>query len=111
MINKILLATLLLIAFQANAFTITFTGYVSGIILIASPEYNASVSGLLKNAIDWASRSETGSYSREAFNGKKFVIMSASPGSGGGAKGLTHLRAIIEALGGTANKVAATKNY
>lgn len=73
----------------------------SDIILIASPEYNASLSALLKNTIDWASRSETAGSSREAFKGKKFVIMSASPGSSGGARGLIHLRTIVEAIGGT----------
>lgn len=73
----------------------------SDIILIASPEYNGSLSAVLKNAIDWASRSENGGGSREAFKGKKFVIMSAAPGSGGGARGLVHLRTIIENIGGT----------
>lgn len=71
------------------------------VILIASPEYNGSLSAVLKNAIDWASRSEDGKSSREAFKGKKFVIMSASPGSGGGDRGLAHLRTIIENIGGT----------
>lgn len=71
------------------------------VILIASPEYNGSISGVLKNAIDWASRSERATSSRDAFKGKKFAIMSASPGSSGGAKGLSHLRSIIEHIGGT----------
>jgi NAD(P)H-dependent FMN reductase len=69
-------------------------------IIIASPEYNGSLSGVLKNAIDWASRSEDGKPSREAFQGKKFAIMSASPGAGGGNRGLIHLRAIIQNIGG-----------
>lgn len=73
----------------------------SDVILIASPEYNGSLSAVLKNAIDWATRSENGGGSREAFKGKKFVIMSASPGSSGGARGLVHLRTIIENIGGT----------
>jgi NAD(P)H-dependent FMN reductase len=73
----------------------------SQVIFIASPEYNGSLSGVLKNAIDWASRNENGDSSREAFKGKKFVIMSASPGAGGGARGLKHLRIIIENIGGT----------
>lgn len=73
----------------------------SNIILIASPEYNGSLSGTLKNAIDWASRNEKGESSRDAFKGKTFVLMSASPGSGGGTRGLVHLRAIIENIGGT----------
>lgn len=73
----------------------------SDAIMIASPEYNASLTAVLKNALDWASRSENASPSRDAFKGKKFAIMSASPGTGGGARGLVHLRAILEAIGGT----------
>lgn len=73
----------------------------NAIILISSPEHNGSVSALLKNTIDWASRDPKGGFSREAFQGKKFVLMSASPGSLGGARGLVHLKMILEALGGT----------
>ena len=71
----------------------------SDVILIASPEYNSSLTALLKNLIDWASRKEQNG-SREAFKGKTFAIMSASPGAGGGAKGLGHLRTILKDLGG-----------
>ena len=70
------------------------------VIFIASPEYNDSVSGVLKNTIDWASRNETGGSSRDAFKGKRFVIMSASPSAKGGINGLNHLKAIIESIGG-----------
>lgn len=73
----------------------------SDVILIASPEYNASLSAVLKNAIDWASRGETGGGSREAFKGKIFAIMAASPGSSWGARGLVHLRTILEDIGGS----------
>lgn len=73
----------------------------SDVILIASPEYNASLSAVLKNALDWASRGEAGGGSREAFKGKKFAIMAAAPGSKGGARGLVHLRTIVEDIGGT----------
>jgi NAD(P)H-dependent FMN reductase len=69
-------------------------------IIIASPEYNGSLSAVLKNVIDWASRDEKGQGSREAYKGKKFAIMSASPGQGGGVRGLAHLRTIIENIGG-----------
>jgi NAD(P)H-dependent FMN reductase len=69
-------------------------------VIIASPEYNGSLSAVLKNVIDWLSRSEQGEGSREAFLGKKFAIMSCSPGSGGGAGGLIHLEAILKRIGG-----------
>lgn len=70
------------------------------VIIIASPEYNGSLSAVLKNALDWASRNEEGKPSRDAFKGKKFALLSASPGQGGGSTGLTHLRSIIERIGG-----------
>ena len=73
----------------------------SQVIVIASPEYNASISAVLKNALDWTSRAETGGSSRIAYKGKKFVLLSASPSSSGGKRGLVHLKAIIEAIGGT----------
>jgi len=72
----------------------------SEVIIIASPEYNGSVTAALKNMIDWASRSEEGGSSREAFKGRRFVLLSASPGSGGGARSLRHLREIIINIGG-----------
>jgi chromate reductase len=57
-------------------------------LLIASPEYNYSVPGVLKNAIDWASRP----YGDNAFEGKPVAIMSASIGHLGGARAQYHLR-------------------
>lgn len=75
----------------------------SEVILIASPDYNSSVPAVLKNVLDWASRSEEAGSSRDAYKGKKFGIMSASPGLSGGARGLIHLRTIITAVGGTVN--------
>ena len=70
-------------------------------IIIASPEYNHSVPAVLKNALDWASRSESGTASKEAFKGKKFALMSTSPGKKGGINGLRHLSEIIQDCGGT----------
>jgi len=64
-------------------------------LLIASPEYNSSISGVLKNAIDWASRSTPGEPSLAAFTDKVAAIMSASPGALGGLRGLVHVRSIL----------------
>ncbi|MEQ1749136.1 MAG: NAD(P)H-dependent oxidoreductase [Prosthecobacter sp.] len=68
--------------------------------LIASPEYNSSITAVLKNALDWASRSETDDEpSLSAFRGKTAVLLSASPGAFGGMRGLVHLRAILGNIG------------
>jgi NAD(P)H-dependent FMN reductase len=68
--------------------------------IIASPEYNSSVSGVLKNAIDWASREETDDEPPlVAYRGKVALLLSASPGGLGGLRGLVHLRAILGNIG------------
>lgn len=63
--------------------------------LIASPEYNSSVTAMLKNAIDWASRPQPGEAPLACFKGKVAVLMSASPGALGGLRGLVHIRSIL----------------
>lgn len=64
--------------------------------LIASPEYNGSIPGGMKNMIDWVSRrSEKYPQSVAVFKGKHAAIMSASPGSFGGIRCLAHLRGIL----------------
>lgn len=68
-------------------------------LLIASPEYNSSITAVLKNAIDWCSRAAPGEKGLVAFNGKSAVIMSASPGALGGLRGLVHLRSILGNIG------------
>jgi chromate reductase len=57
-------------------------------LLIATPEYNHCVPGVLKNAIDWASRPARGS----VLTGKPVAIMGASAGRGGTARAQAHLR-------------------
>lgn len=64
-------------------------------LLIASPEYNSSVTPLLKNTIDWISRQSSDEKPLECFAGKTAAILSASPGGLGGLRGLVHLRAIL----------------
>ncbi|MBX3375312.1 MAG: NAD(P)H-dependent oxidoreductase [Phycisphaeraceae bacterium] len=63
--------------------------------LIASPEYNSSVSAVLKNAIDWVSRPVAGQPPLAGFRGKVAGLMSTSTGALGGLRGLVHLRAIL----------------
>jgi NAD(P)H-dependent FMN reductase len=62
--------------------------------IIASPEYNASMPGVLKNVIDWTSR-----YRPQPFNGRQGLLLSASPSMAGGNRGLWALRVPLEHLG------------
>lgn len=68
--------------------------------LIASPEYNSSITPLLKNTIDWCSRSETEDEpTLQCFQGKIAGLISASPGALGGLRALRHLREILGNIG------------
>ncbi|MGY5143139.1 MAG: NADPH-dependent FMN reductase [Candidatus Nitrosopumilus sp. bin_32a] len=67
--------------------------------LISSPEYNSSISGVLKNTIDWTSRQGDDESPMSCFKDKVSGIMSASPGGLGGLRGLVHVRAILENIG------------
>jgi chromate reductase, NAD(P)H dehydrogenase (quinone) len=62
--------------------------------IISSPEYNGSMPGVIKNAIDWVSR-----YRPQPFNEHHALLMSASPSMGGGNKSLWSLRMPLEHLG------------
>lgn len=68
-------------------------------LLVATPEYNAGVPGVLKNAIDWASRPEPNEPSLVAFKNKIAGLVSASPGNLGGVRGLAALRSILTNIG------------
>lgn len=69
-------------------------------LIIASPEYNSSVTAALKNAIDWVSRAEsTDEPPLSALAGKTAVLLAASPGGLGGLRGLVHLRSILGNIG------------
>lgn len=68
-------------------------------LLIASPEYNSSISGVLKNCIDWISRPQPNEEYLIAFKNKVAGLLSASPGYFGGARGLVHLRSILGNIG------------
>ena len=65
-------------------------------VLIACPEYNSSITPLLKNAIDWATRPEAKDEPPlVAFQGKVAALIAASPGALGGLRGLRHVREIL----------------
>jgi NAD(P)H-dependent FMN reductase len=68
-------------------------------LLIAAPEYNSSITAVLKNAIDWVSRPAPGEPPLVAFQGKVATLMSASPGALGGLRGLVHVRSILGNIG------------
>lgn len=74
-------------------------------LLIASPENNASVTALLKNTLDWLSRSVGDGKERNSglapYRGKVAGLLSASPARWGGTRGLPHLRQILASLGVT----------
>src|SRR4249919_3648076 len=66
----------------------------SDAFIIASPEYNASMPGILKNLIDWTSRLRP-----QPFDGRHGLLLSASPSLAGGNRGLWALRIPLEHLG------------
>jgi NAD(P)H-dependent FMN reductase len=80
---------------QARAFKALLSEYQG--VFIASPEYNSSVTPLLKNTLDWVTRvREKGETGLEVFRSRVFAISGASPGYYGTMRGLLHLRQILE---------------
>ena len=68
-------------------------------LLISAPEYNSSITPLLKNVIDWVSRPVGNESPLAAFQGKTAGLLAASPGGFGGMRGLVHLRDILGNIG------------
>ena len=80
---------------QSLAFKKLFTEHDA--IFIAAPEYNSSLAPLLKNTLDWISRThEEDEPMLSAYNGKVAAIAAASPGGLGGLRGLVPLRMMLE---------------
>lgn len=68
-------------------------------LLIASPEYNASITPLLKNTIDWLSQSVDGASGALPFQNKICGLLGASPGGFGTIRALPHVSYILSNLG------------
>jgi NAD(P)H-dependent FMN reductase len=66
----------------------------SDAVILASPEYNGSMPGTIKNLIDWASR-----FRPQPFDTRQMLLVSASPSMAGGNRGLWALRMPLEHLG------------
>lgn len=67
----------------------------SDLVVIATPEYNSTTPGVLMNAIEWLSRPH-----RECvLDGKRILVISASPSPGGGRSSAAHLRSVLEHIG------------
>ena len=80
---------------RARAFKALLEEYQG--VFIASPEYNSSVTPLLKNTLDWATRVRAkGETGLEVFKSRVFAISGASPGYYGAMRSLLHLRQILE---------------
>ena len=81
----------------ARAFKRVLAGHAGW--LIACPEYNSSITPLLKNAIDWASRAEGDEPPLVCFRGKLAGLLATSPGALGGLRGLVTVRSILSSIG------------
>lgn len=80
-------------------------------MLVVSPEYNGSISGVFKNALDWVSRTEADQ--KPAFRDTTVALLSTSPGGLGGLRGLNHVRDIFVGMGSLvlSNQVAIGSAY
>ncbi|HZW09207.1 MAG TPA: NAD(P)H-dependent oxidoreductase [Phycisphaerales bacterium] len=67
--------------------------------IVSCPEYNSSITPLLKNTIDWLSRPREGEKPLECFKGKVAGLLAASEGALGGLRGLVTVRSILGNIG------------
>ncbi len=81
-----------------NAFRLQELMAAQQALLVVSPEYNHSIPALLKNTLDWVSRTPRVK-GPNPFAGKVAGILSASPGALGGLQGQDHVRRVLETLG------------
>lgn len=65
-------------------------------VMVACPEYNAGISPLLKNTLDWVSRLRAEDGSGSVFRKQVFLLASAAPGGMGGLRGLSMVRQVLE---------------
>lgn len=65
-------------------------------VMIACPEYNATITPLLKNTLDWISRIRDEDGMAKVFKNRVFMLASSSPGGMGGLRGLTTARHVLE---------------
>lgn len=68
-------------------------------LILACPEYNSSITPLLKNTIDWTTRNAQGGGDLDCYKDKVVSLLSASPGALGGLRGLVTVRAILGNIG------------
>lgn len=82
-------------------------------LLLSCPEYNSSITPLLKNTIDWVSRPVPNQSPLAGFMGKYATLMSASPGALGGLRGLVTVRSILGNIGVTVlpDQIAVSKAF
>jgi chromate reductase len=85
--------------FDANALALLDVLAGCDGLLIASPEYNGSVPGGLKNAIDWTSRKNDKYGMYEVYKGKTAAMITAAPGQFGGLRCMAHLRGVLSIMG------------
>lgn len=68
-------------------------------VVVATPEYNASLPAVLKNALDWTSRPYAAEPGVSVWKGKVAALLASSPGALGGQRALVHLRQVLMNLG------------